>query len=311
MNLTIKMIEPKPFQEIGKSFVVSGWVPKEWLKTEEGTMDYRVFLDFIDIDCFTFMGGPDADVIYKGWLSKFRKKLRFYTIVHFDYFNVPYIVKSQGRITIKLSGCNKNYKLFLPIIVKSDNPQFKTDPEIIEKHKKIGETIIKYEKDLAEYNDAWRKIQERRKQKSGMSELDESFYGYSHDWETAQGILNILCQEEGIDKGYPFLEEDLEEDQLEEKYKDALKWRGPLLHGTACKMDGFDFRLFSHDHDKHFHIIHRGRGINARFSFPEVKLINYKNSKNSIGSKEMDKLIQFIKQPENFKRLENEFLKRG
>ena len=46
------------------------------------------------------------------------------------------------------------------------------------------------------------------------------------------------------------------------------------------------------------------------FSFPEIELINYKNTKNSIGSKEKDKLIEFIKKPENFKRLEGEFLRR-
>ena len=305
----IKMIQPKPYQEIGYKFIIFGWVPKLWLDTGFG-MDNRVFLDFIDIDCFAFFGTSADVVIDKSWLSKFRKKSPFYTIINFDQFNIPFIAKSQGRITIKLSGHKDGCQLFLPVIVRYTNGDIVVDPAIIKKHKKIGEMIMQYEKDLKKYNEAWEKIQERRRQKSGISETDESFYSYSHDWEMARGLLDIFGQEGGLNEDYLFQEEDLEEKQLEEKYKDAIEWRGPLLHGTICKMNGFEYRLHSHDHDKHFHIIHRGRGINARFSFPEIELINYKNAKNSICSKEKDKLIQFVKIPENFKRLEREFLRR-
>lgn len=165
-------------------------------------------------------------------------------------------------------------------------------------------------KEYKEYNEAWEKIQERRKQKSGVPESDESFCFYSLDWKMAGGILDILGQEEWSNENYPFSEEYLDEKQLEEKYKDAIEWRGPLSRGAICKMDGFEYRLYSHDHDKHFHIIHKGRGINARFSFPEIELINYKNAITSIRSKEKEKLIEFIKKPEHFKRLEREFLRR-
>lgn len=299
------MIEPQPFDEVGMEFVISGWIPKSCLAGD------RVMLDYIDIDCHTFRGGPDADVIYdKSWLGKFRRKVRFYATVQFSQFNIPFIIKSQGRIAVKLRGGDDDCILYLPLIVKGKNPDFKADPEIIEKHNKIGETIMRYEKDLEEYNAAWQKIQERRKEKSGVTQLEEPFYFYSHDWETARGILDILGQEEGVNKEYPYIQEDEEEERLEEKYKDAIKWRGPLLHGTICKMNGFDYVLYSNDHGRHFHIKHRGRRIDARFSFPEIELINYKNTKNCIGSKEKDKLIEFIKKPENFKRLEGEFLRR-
>jgi len=96
---------------------------------------------------------------------------------------------------------------------------------------------------------------------------------------------------------------------LEKKYKDALNWRGPLAGATIFRIDGFLFKVHSHDHGKHLHIIHKGRGIDARFSFPELQVVNYK-SKNILSSKE-EKLIQeFIRKETNFKKLEKEFERR-
>ena len=98
--------------------------------------------------------------------------------------------------------------------------------------------------------------------------------------------------------------------EMSTKYKKAIEWRGPLLGGAVGIMNGFEFRVYSHDHDKHFHVIHKGKRINARFSFPKIELINYKNSKNSIGSKEISRIVEFFKNTNNFKKLEAEFQRR-
>ena len=110
---TIKIIQPKPYEEVGASFVVEGWVPKSWLDTGY-SIDNRVFLDFIDINGQTFICS-DADV-YKGWMSRFRNRLRFYAEVQFNQFNADFIMNSQGRITIKLSGHKDGCQLFISII---------------------------------------------------------------------------------------------------------------------------------------------------------------------------------------------------
>lgn len=130
--------------------------------------------------------------------------------------------------------------------------------------------------------------------------------------ELAQELLGILEQSENdLNEEYPFIEEDLEEKKLKEKYKDAIKWRGPFFHGHITKMDGYEIRTYSNDHGSHFHVIHNGKRINARFSFPEIELINYKNTKNSIDKKTIDRIATFLLKPENFKKLEEDFKKRG
>lgn len=309
MKDEIIMIEPKPYQEIGAQFVISGWVPKSWLDTGH-RIDDRVFLDLIDINGETFMGTSVEVIIKNNWLSKFQKRLQFHTIFQFSEFNAYFIANSQGRINLKLSGHKKDRQLFIPVIVKNINPNFKADPEIINKHGKIGQMVVQYEKDLIELNQELERIEEDRRRKDFITKDDEPFYSYLQDWEIAGGVLNIFGQSEEISEGYPFIEEDIKEKELKDKYKDAIKWRGPLLGGVVGAMNGFQITIFSNDHGKHFHIIHRGREVNARFSFPEVELMSYKGSKNSIGSKEKDRLIEFIKSPNIFKKLENQFSKR-
>ncbi|NMB48552.1 hypothetical protein GYA13_03885 [Candidatus Kuenenbacteria bacterium] len=306
----IKIIQPKPYEEIGGSFVVEGLIPKSWLNTGFG-MDDRVFLDFIDMDGLVFTTANAQVISDKSWLSKFRIRSHFYNVVQFNQFNVPFITRSQGRINIKLSGHKEGCQLFVPIIVKNSNPNFKPNPEIIKKHGKVGEMILQYEHDLNIYNKKLEEIQQRRLQKGGLTEDEESRYRYGTNWEITGSILDILEKSgNSFNGGYPFAAEDLEEKELEEKYKDALKWRGPLLTGLVGKMNGYEFRVYSDDHGKHFHVIHKDKRINARFSFPEIKLINYKNIRNSISNKTKNQIIVYFKQPENFKKLEGEFQKK-
>lgn len=305
----IKIIQPKPFQEIGSRFIVSGWVSSKWLKSQFG-MNYRIFLDYIDINGQTFLGSSFD--VKRGLLAKFTNRYYFSTILGFTQFNVDFIKQSQGRITIKLGGQNK-YEIYIPLIVKQLEPKDGADPKIIKKHGKIGEMIKQYENDIKSYNEETEKIRKRRLEKLGLTE-DELSSAYLHDFEIASqiagGIFQVLEKEKGYNSDYPFTQEDLDEEKLGEKYKDAIEWRGPLLGVAIGRMNGFEFIVFGNDHDKHLHVIHRARGINARFSFPEIELINYKNAKTSINSKERKAIVNFLRNPNIFTKLEDEFKRR-
>lgn len=308
---TIKLVQPKPYDEVGAKFILSGWVPKTWLKTDYGRMDYRLFLDFLDIEGQIFMGtSVDVQV---DWLSKLRKKLKFHTVVQFNQFNAGFISKSQGRIAIKLSGQKEDSQsIYIPFIVKELEPKTGVDDEILNKHGKIGDIVTQYKEDLKNYYKELAEITKSREAKDNIYEDGKpNIYTYIQDWNITGGILNIFENAEDSFEEYLYSDEDRRESALEEKYKDALKWRGPLLKGLVGSINGFEFRVYSNDHDKHFHVIHKGRGVNARFSFPEVKLLNYKNSTSTIGNKEVGKIVAFFQNTENFRKLEAEFQKRG
>lgn len=104
--------------------------------------------------------------------------------------------------------------------------------------------------------------------------------------------------------------EDEEKNRLDKKYKKALEWRGMLFGAGFGDLNGFKFVVHSHDHDRHLHIIHRGRGIDARFSFPDLKLLNYKKEENRIGRKEEKEITEYLKEEEIFKKVERFFDRR-
>lgn len=306
----IKITSPKRYEQVGSSFSITGWVSTSWLRNGFGVNE-RLSLDLIDIDGQTFMGMSVGVVSTESWIVKFLKKKRISGEVTFGPMNGDFIVKSEGRITLRISGHKKNQDIFLPIIVRNKNPNFIPNSEIVKKHKKVGKMIIQYEKDLEVYYKRLEMIRKNRQEKNYISEEDASKYHYVNDFELIGSFLDLLgSTTQEVNKDYPFIDEDLEERMLEEKFKDALEWRGPLFGGVVGYMNGFEFRVHSHDHDRHLHIIHKGRGINARFSFPEIKLINYKKARTSIRSKEEKQIIDFLKKPEIFKKLDNEFAKR-
>jgi len=308
----MKIILPKPYQEVGSVFIISGTVPKKYMETSYG-IDNRIFMELIDIDGHTFMGGSiDVNKIeIDNCLPEYKDSFHFLQFFPLHHFSSSFIAKSQGRITLMLSGQKEDEQsVFIPIIVKELLPKECPDPKILNRHGKIGEIVKQYKKDIKDYYKELENVNERRKQKSGLGKEDESIYQYGQDWEITEGVLNIFEQAEGFNENYPFAKEDKEEEQLKEKYKDALEWQGPLCTGIIGRINGFEFQVYSNDHDKHFHVIHRGKGINARFSFPEIELINYKNTRNSINSREKNKVIAFFKNPENFKKLEKEFQRR-
>lgn len=293
MKEKIKIICPKPYEHVGAKFVLSGRISKSCLKTNWGAMDYRVLGGFLDIDGFEFASTVTA-YIRHGLFSVFKKKLYFSTTTQFSQFNVPFIAKSQGRIALKLSGHKEGCDYFLPLIVDGFDPKEGVSPEIEEKHKNIGKKVLQYEEDLKNYNKELLRIRK----------------GIVHDKEILEGIFEILDNPVSNFAAFSESDEDKQEKALEEKYKDAIAWRGPLLRGIVGRMEGFEFRVYSGDHNpKHFHVIHKGRGIDARFSFPRIELVNYKGNSNIIGGKESKRIMEFFRIIENFQKLDKEFQK--
>lgn len=291
-NETIDVIRPKPYERIADRFVIFGYIPRSWIKTDFNTIDARVFIDFLDINGQT-TGGTTTE-IKLNWFSKFKRKLKFSKGVQINRIDTaPYVLESQGRITIRLSGCNKDCSFFLPIIIDGFEPKSGVDPEIEKKHKDLGNKVLQYENDLQNYRKEWNEIRG----------------GIVYDKEITKGVFDILEKSENNFEAFSESEEDKQEQALEEKYKDALRWKRPL-RGIVGRMDGFTFSVYSGDHGNHFHVVHKGRGINARFSFPQIELINYKQSVNIIGSKEKERIRKYYTNSENFQRLANEFKKR-
>jgi len=304
---TISLIQPKLYQEVGAKFIIAGWVPKDWLRFGK-RIDYRISLEFYGIDAQVFMGSSINFYPHlPGWLLKLKKRIYFQDIAGFTWTNIPFLEKSQGCINIRLDGCDKEQTLFIPLIVKQFVPKNGISQEIKDKHGRIGEIVKQYEKDLENYNKGIAEIMASRKAKDNN---EDPRYLCGPNAFFSSEILKIIESSDDNFREYAYSEEDKRERGLNEKYKDALEWRGPLLRGIVSQFNGFELRVHSDDHGKHFHIIHKGKGINARFSFPEMHLVSYVNSRNTIGSKLEKSIREFCLQPEIFKKFEEEFQKR-
>ena len=153
---------------------------------------------------------------------------------------------------------------------------------------------------MRDYYKEWQEIEEMRKRElnQGGKELTEG--------EVEIDDEDILNHTFWI---VHYWESD-EKEALDKKYQDALNWRGPLVTGIAGRLKGFEFRVYSDDHGKHFHVLHKERAIDARFSYPDIQLMNYKSAKNLIGSRQVKAIQEYFKVPSNFKKLEQEFAKR-
>lgn len=60
-----------------------------------------------------------------------------------------------------------------------------------------------------------------------------------------------------------------------------------LTKGSMPMGNGIKLSVYSNDHGTHFHIIHKGRNIDARFDYPSFKFKNYKSPNNTFTSKEL------------------------
>jgi len=305
-NKLIEIEYPRPFKYIGAKFTISGWVHLSWFESDITGLDWSMSVCYLGLDVKTFMG----TTLYPMLDDQNRRgdKVRFSVDCDLHFTNIPFIQNSHGRITIKIASPNKTVSpVYLPLIVKQFEDLLTFGPDIIKKHSEVGNKEAQYEQDLKNYYKEWGKIEASRKNKDDGEDF-QYLYG-PNNMDIADEILKILENSEESFKNYAYQEEDKREQELNEKYKDALEWQGPLIRGMVSQFDGFELRVYSNDHDQHFHIIHKGKGINARFSFPEIRLINYVNSRNTIGSKAEKKIREFCLKPEIFERFKKEFRK--
>lgn len=68
--------------------------------------------------------------------------------------------------------------------------------------------------------------------------------------------------------------------------------------------------VHSGDHDTHFHVILIAEGINARFSYPDIRLIDY-ISKNTYTSRQIKNIVVTCKIPRYFDFIGAELRKRN
>jgi len=269
-----------------------------------------------DINSRLIMGGNvilgvSSDEIEKSDDSRF-----FDFLYIFQFHFGSGLKESFGCMTIRLQGWGKkSQSIFIPVNVKFFNPDGGLSGKIKRRHKKVGSLVEKYERDSVVYDKKMSKIYQSRQKKSYINDEkdDQTQYVIPFDndrWQMLEGLLGVFEESgEEVPKKYTFSKEDLAEEKLKKKYKNLIEWRGPLCGGTIGNMDGFQFTVYSNDHGGHFHVIHKGRRVDARFSFPDIKLISYK-SKNYISSKEAVKIADYFKLPQNFKVLEDEFKRR-
>lgn len=299
-NMLIEIEYPKPYKYIGAKFTISGLVHLSWF------IDWTMSVYYLGLDVKTFMGTTLYPMLDDQNIRG--DKVRFSVDCKLHFANIPSIQNSHGRITIKIASPNKTVSpVYLPLIVRQFEDSLTFDPDIIQKHSEVGKKETQYEQDLKNYYTEWRKIDASRKNKDDGKDF-QYLYGPSN-MSIVDEILKILEDDEESFKNYAYQEENKREQELNEKYKDALEWQGPLIRGRVSQFDGFELRVYSDDHDQHFHIIHKEKGINARFSFPEIRLINYVNPRNTIGSKAEKKIREFCLRPEIFKRFKKEFEK--
>lgn len=309
---SIILQQPKFYQEVGAQFVVSGYIAKEWLYTDSGMLDNRIFIDLVDINGKSNWRSGEIIDIKISWLSKFRKKIWFSTTFQLYDNDVLYIEKSQGRMTIKIHGRRDTDVFFVPIIVKELEPIGGASSEIIDKHGKVEKIIAKYKNDLEDYYKELEAIRNTNPHKVNVTKGGQwNTIVNVEDEDILKSILEILSSsEEEYKEQYQLAKQAQKETALDEKYKEAIEWRGPLFGGAIMKWKGFIVTVHSHDHDSHFHVMHSGKGIDARFSFPQIELIDYKKATKLISTKEEKAIQDLFKDKNLFDKLKNEIDRR-
>ena len=304
-NNSIEIEFPKPYDYVGAKFAISGWVSLSWFESGPTSMDYRMFVEYIGLDGKTFMGG--GDFVNLNDQNMHGNNVYFTINCELVLHNISFIQKSYGRITLKISGPNSNGEIYLPLIVKQFETALTSNTEIIEKHASVSMRVDKFKKDLKKYYEELKKVH------NSFSHNNEDILkedDHINDQDVLYKMFELLDHSETKHEDSDYVKERELENRLTDKYKDALEWQGPLAGASMFRINGFIFKIYSHDHDRHFHIIHKGKGIDARFSFPEIELINYKESKNILSSKEKKIIQEFLREDKNFKKMEDEFMRR-
>jgi len=299
MNHKIIVSEPKPLAAVGQRFNLTGRVSKSWLTTATGELDNRLFTNYLDIDGHNFYGGT-LFTRPQEILGSSTQLYEFNQIEVFSQFSSSFLQKSKGCITLRISGHDDTTQsIFIPIIVSQFFPSEPVDPMLVEQHLNVGKRIIRLEESLRDYDKELATLLTKEAEEFQADLADDAEGVDVEDMELLDAIEWILNSAESDEK-----------QALDERYSEALAWRGPLLKGVIGQMSGFVFKVHSHDHGQHFHVIHRERGVDARFSFPDINLESYKNKRNFIGTKEIKEIRSFFMEPSNFEKLQQEFEKR-
>lgn len=299
----IIIIRPRPYQKVGATFAISGRVPLKLLKCGE-YFDYRLSLELLDVTGKTIFGSS-ININPPKNESNLNKLIDFYHPFNFDQIMAGWAIKSQGLMAINISTMGsyataEKKEIFLPIIIDQLKPPDGYNKELLEKHQTIKERVVRYRKESAEYAEELGRIYKRKEEIFNKSR-DEKTEPYQEiDEKFADELFFSII----------WAGEDEEKRLLDEKYREALEWSGPLIRGMVGRLNGFEFRVYSNDHGKHFHVIHKEKEINARFSFPEINLVDYIGFKNTIDKKTQERIKNYFSDPANFKKLEAEFIKK-
>ena len=311
-NSQILIRRPKPFQEVGASFFISGTIPEDWITSDPRTSVNFLGLELIDINGKIFTGTSIQVCTKRNFLHKFRHVYPFYARYELHPISRHNLVASEGRLTLRITADrSKTRSVFVPIVVSEFAPDYDTD-EAVSKHFSVSEKITRYEEDLREYDKRWsnevkffsgfdsRKFDEFKMSTNMLDEpiLTDMLEMFNETREDIQEYLNYARAARN-------------EILLNREYADALSWRGPLAKGLVGRLNGFEFRVYSDDHGEHFHVIHSGKGIDARFSFPNIELENYASRGHKLASKEIKRIQDYFKKPENMEKLKKEFEKRN
>lgn len=304
MEKQVHITFPEPNQKVRTIFCVSGWIPKDCMEDVgvKPNVPVEFPVEFIDLKGRAFLGvGIDIQRPKKNWLSKFRKKYHFIKVFNLTRF-VETLRESQGRIAMRING-----SIFIPIVIKEFASK-RPSPEILKKHQEIGRMVLECERRWKYYAQEFVEIVERREKKIGIPEYEGLDYRYVEDLALQLDILNILSGD-GQNWENPCAEEDAQLQQLEVKYADVIEVMGPMLGKEVLpSFFGFHAIIYSKDHGKHLHIIHSGRDVDVRISFPEIQIDSYKSG--ALSSREIKKISELLKRPENFSKLEAEFQRR-
>lgn len=295
--------DPKPYQTVGGHFVISGSVPIKLLGETSG-FTHSIIYDFLEVHGRTIMGSS-VDINLPTRTGDPEQIINFsFTFHDLNYLTNGWIIQSQGRMAIRLSLNGGNHdieqnEVFLPIIFSIPEPLEGFSKELIDKHETIEKRVKQYRVDSNKYIQELGLITKRR------ADFFEKSKEYNSD--LSRELTDELAEE--LSYVMDSIGGDTEIQALEEKYKESLEWSGPLLHGTIGWMNGFSFRVYSNDHGKHFHVIHKEKEINARFSFPQIKLIDYKGKSSELNKKVIKLIQEYFTEPKNFRKLEQELAK--
>src|SRR3989344_3540577 len=281
----ITIRQPEPHALVGLRFEVKGLVPKDWLlygKYGLGVNWYDVRGNFINV-C-----SPTAE-IQPSVFNKLKKSLRFTCLVDLN----PFQQSQHPRGLVLEFKCRDNESSFLPLIIEGLD--------------RLGDSERKAL--VGMLDDAVKQVLRRTSiHEEYRKELAEVRVRSVMDEALLSELSGILEESDTALDPFTYSYEDTREREIADKYAEVLQWRGPILGGVVCRINGFEITVYSGDHrPQHFHIIHRGRGIDARFSYPQIELMSYKKSINKIGSAEVKKIQQCVRKPDNLAKMQGYF----